>query len=88
MSSPAGPSIKAPSRWLAVQREEGRAIAAAAVALQVTFNIVLFTSKAPFEAFSTLLPAPLSRTRTIGLWIDDATKLTVTGLAFSLVFQA
>jgi simple sugar transport system permease protein len=30
----------------------------------------------------------MSRTRTIGLWIDDAAKLTVTGLAFSLVFQA
>ena len=26
--------------------------------------------------------------RTIGLWLDDAAKLTVTGLAFSLVFQA
>ena len=26
--------------------------------------------------------------RTIGLWIDDVAKLTVTGLAFSLVFQA
>lgn len=88
MSSPAGPSIKAPSRWVALQREAGRAIAAAAVALLVTFIVVLFTSKAPFEAFNTLLTAPMSKTRTIGLWIDDAAKLTVTGLAFSLVFQA
>ena len=88
MSSPAGPSIKAPSRWMALQREAGRAIAAAAVALLVTFVVVLFTSKAPFEAFNTLMTAPMSKTRTIGLWIDDAAKLTVTGLAFSLVFQA
>ena len=32
--------------------------------------------------------APISKTRTIGLWIDDVAKLTLTGLAFSLVFQA
>jgi simple sugar transport system permease protein len=49
---------------------------------------VLLTSKAPFEALNTLLTAPIAKTRTIGLWIDDAAKLTITGLAFSLVFQA
>lgn len=88
MSSPAGPAVKAPSRWIAVRREVVRAVLAAVVALVVTFIVVLFTSKAPLEAFNTLLTAPMSRTRTIGLWIDDAAKLTVTGLAFSLVFQA
>ena len=46
------------------------------------------TSKAPLEAFSTLITTPITWVRTIGLWIDDVAKLTVTGLAFSLVFQA
>src|SRR3954467_6016384 len=74
---------------LAVMRSEiGRAVAALVIALAVTFIVVLFTSKAPLEAFGTLLTAPASKARTIGLWIDDAAKLTVTGLAFSLVFQA
>lgn len=76
------------SRWVPVRREVGRALLAAAIALLVTFVVVLFTSKAPMEAFGTLLAAPISKPRTIGLWIDDVAKLTVTGLAFSLVFQA
>ena len=62
--------------------------APAAIALGVAFVIILLTSSAPLEAFSTLVTAPISRVRTIGLWIDDVAKLTVTGLAFSLVFQA
>ena len=38
---------------------------------------------------TTLLTAPISQSpRTIGLWLDDVAKLTITGLAFSLVFQA
>ncbi|MDO8360147.1 MAG: ABC transporter permease [Devosia sp.] len=76
------------SRWTAVRGEIGRALGALIIALAVTFVVVLFTSKAPLEAFGTLLSAPASKTRTIGLWIDDAAKLTITGLAFSLVFQA
>jgi simple sugar transport system permease protein len=58
------------------------------IALAVTCIIVFFTSKAPLEALATLATAPASRVRTIGLWIDDAAKLTITGLAFSLVFHA
>src|SRR5690348_12935438 len=76
------------SRWTVIRSEVLRAIGAMVIALIVTFVVVLFTSKAPLEAFGTLLSAPASKTRTIGLWIDDAAKLTVTGLAFSLVFQA
>jgi ABC-type uncharacterized transport system permease subunit len=81
-------ALKSGSRWRAVRREAARALGAAAIALAIAFLIILFTSKAPLEAFATLLTAPASRVRTIGLWIDDAAKLTVTGLAFSLVFQA
>jgi simple sugar transport system permease protein len=76
------------TRWARIRAETGRALSAAAIALGVAFVIILFTSKAPLEAFSTLITAPMSRVRTIGLWIDDVAKLTVTGLAFSLVFQA
>jgi general nucleoside transport system permease protein len=81
-------SLRPQGRWTVARREISRALSAAVIALLVTFIVVLFTSKAPFEAFGTLLMAPISKIRTIGLWIDDAAKLTVTGLAFSLVFQA
>jgi len=75
-------------RWKAFRKESGRAVSALIIALAVAFVIVLLVSKAPMEAFSTLLTGPLSSKRTMGLWIDDVAKLTLTGLAFSLVFQA
>lgn len=77
-----------PDRWASIGRETARALAALAIALAVAFLIVLATSEDPAKAFGTLLAAPLSSNRTIGLWIDDVAKLTLTGLAFSLVFQA
>lgn len=77
-----------PDRWTIFAREAGRAFAAIAIALGVAFVIVLTVSTDPMRAFTTLLSAPLSSNRTIGLWIDDVAKLTLTGLAFSLVFQA
>lgn len=77
-----------PDRFAAIARETGRAVAAIVIALGVAFLIALATSQDPMRAFSTLLTAPLSSNRTIGLWIDDVAKLTLTGLAFSLVFQA
>ena len=86
MSTPS--AIGRQSRWTAARSEIGRALGALLIALAVTFIVVLLTSKAPLEAFGTLLSAPASKMRTIGLWIDDAAKLTITGLAFSLVFQA
>lgn len=76
------------SRWSLFRREALRGLAALIMALLVAFLVVLFTSKEPFEAMFQLLVAPLQKQRTIGLWIDDVAKLTVTGLAFSLVFQA
>lgn len=82
------PAIDRSSRFKTMRREVGRAVGALVIALLVAFVVVLLTSKAPFEALNVLLTQPLSRPRTIGLWIDDIAKLTVTGLAFSLVFQA
>lgn len=88
MSSITGVAIGRQSRWKVLRREIARALVAVIIALAVTAVIVFFTSKAPLDALSQLLTAVPSRPRTIGLWLDDAAKLTVTGLAFSLVFQA
>ncbi|NDV01150.1 ABC transporter permease [Pseudoroseicyclus tamaricis] len=69
-------------------REGSRALLALVIALLVAFLLVLLTSDEPMRAFQTFLTAPLGSARTRGLWIDDVAKLTLTGLAFSLVFQA
>ncbi|KQW86137.1 ABC transporter permease [Devosia sp. Root413D1] len=82
------PAIDRNSRFKTIRREVGRAVGALAIALLVTFIVVLLTSKAPLDAITQLLTAPASKPRTIGLWLDDVAKLTITGLAFSLVFQA
>lgn len=82
------PAVDRRSRWKTIRREVGRAVGALVIALVVTFIVVLLTSKAPIDAITQLLTAPASKPRTIGLWLDDVAKLTVTGLAFSLVFQA
>ncbi|HWU63158.1 MAG TPA: ABC transporter permease [Ensifer sp.] len=74
--------------WKSARAEALRALTALAMALAVAFIIVLITSKSPVETFGTLLSGPMTSKRTIGLWIDDVAKLTMTGLAFSLVFQA
>ena len=68
--------------------EVARVLLAVGLALLVAFAIVLATSDEPGRAFATFLTAPLSSSRTAGLWIDDVAKLTLAGLAFSLVFQA
>ncbi len=71
-----------------ILREAARALTALLISLAVALAVILATSEDPAKAFTTLLAAPLSSPRTIGLWIDDVAKLTLTGLAFSLVFQA
>ncbi|MDO6966397.1 ABC transporter permease [Rhizobium alvei] len=81
-------STRSSERWKMLRTEGARALTALAIALVVAFAIVLATSKTPFETFTTLLSGPLTSKRTVGLWIDDVAKLTITGLAFSLVFQA
>ena len=76
------------SRFATLGKETGRAVGALVIALIVAFIVILLTSTDPFKALETLLTAPLSSNRTMGLWIDDVAKLTLTGLAFALVFQA
>jgi ABC-type uncharacterized transport system permease subunit len=65
-----------------------RTVIALAVALAITFIIVLVVSEEPGTAFAALLTGPLGSPRTIGVWLDDVAKLTLAGLALSLVFQA
>ncbi|ARO14182.1 simple sugar transport system permease protein [Ketogulonicigenium robustum] len=77
-----------PDRLGTFAREAGRAIGALLIALVVALLIIIATSADPMNAFSQLLTAPLTSKRTIGYWMDDVAKLTLTGLAFSLVFQA
>ena len=81
-------SSLASERFKVIRAETSRAVSALLIALAVAFVIILFISTDPYGTFHTLLTGPLSSKRTIGLWIDDFAKLTVTGLAFSLVFQA
>jgi general nucleoside transport system permease protein len=88
VSSITGTALRRNERWTAFGREAVRALTAVIIALGVTFVIVMLTSANPGEALMTLLTAPIQRPRTISYWIDDAAKLAVTGLAFSLVFQA
>lgn len=75
-------------RWKTLGRAVGSALVALAAALLLVLVLVAVTSAAPLEAIRALLTAVLSSKRTLGTWIDDAAKLTVAGLAFSLVFQA
>ena len=77
-----------PIPWTAIRVEAVRTGLALGIALAVTIIIVLAVSKDPAGAFRVLLTAPLSTKRTVGIWIDDVAKLTLAGLAFSLVFQA
>lgn len=88
MSSITGTTLGRRNRWTVFWQEASRTLIALLIALIVTFVIVWFTSKAPMEAFTQLLTAPLGSPRARGVWLDDAAKLAVTGLAFSLVFQA
>ena len=81
-------STLANQRVAAFLREVGRALTALVIALVVALIIIFATSEDPAKAFATLASGPLSSNRTMGLWIDDVAKLTLTGLAFSLVFQA
>lgn len=65
-----------------------RTVIALAAALAITFIIVMVVSDEPGTAFAALLTGPLGSPRTIGVWLDDVAKLTLAGLALSLVFQA
>lgn len=76
------------SRLKAARAETIRILIAVVIALAVAFVIILFSSEKPMQTFGTFLTGPLSSKRTIGLWISEAAKLTISGLAFSLVFQA
>ena len=81
-------SAPATDKWKTVRAETARLLTAVVIALLVALAVIMLTSKTPVDTFRTLLTGPLTSKRTLGLWVDEAAKLTVTGLAFSLVFQA
>lgn len=74
--------------WRSASQEGGRILLALGLALLVAFALIAAISNEPATAVRTLLTGPFSSIRTVGLWVDDAAKLTVAGLAFALVFQA
>lgn len=81
-------NILAQSRLALIYAETARVLFALLIALGLVFVVILLISDDPGGAFKVLLTAPLSSKRTVGLWIDEAAKLTMAGLAFALVFQA
>ena len=65
-----------------------RAALTLGLALLAAYLVIRLSSTQPGEAFGTLMLGPLGGRRTLGNWLDDATKLTLAGLAFSVIFQA
>lgn len=82
------PDIDKGSRLKQMGIELLRTLVACVIAIFFVLLIVLMTSETPLKALDVLFNAILAKKRTIGLWLDDVAKLTVSGLAFSLVFQA
>ncbi len=68
--------------------EVARIVATVAVALAIGFVITLLVAKNPVQAYTALLTGPLTGINRMGNWIEDATTLTLLGLAIALVFKA
>jgi simple sugar transport system permease protein len=75
-------------RRQAVLVEVARVVIVVAVALLITFLVILLVSQQPGEAFKAFLTGAVSNRNRISNWIVQATTLTFTGLAVALVFQA
>jgi len=65
-----------------------RVVIVIAVALVLSFLVILVVSKEPGVAFRDFITGALSNRNRQGNWIVQATALTFTGLAVALVFQA
>ncbi|MDR7468504.1 MAG: ABC transporter permease [Armatimonadota bacterium] len=68
--------------------QAARTLATVGVALAVGFAITLAVSDRPLVAFRALLTGPVSSLSRVGTWIEDATTLTLLGLAIAVVFRA
>ncbi len=68
--------------------QAARTVVTVAVALAVGFAITVAVSDRPALAFRALLTGPVSSLSRVGTWIEDATTLTLLGLAIAVVFRA
>jgi ABC-type uncharacterized transport system permease subunit len=75
-------------RRRAVALEVARVVIVIAAALLLSFLVILVVSKQPGEAFKEFLTGAVSNRNRVSNWIVQATTLTFTGLAVTLVFQA
>lgn len=75
-------------RRLSLLLEVARIAATVAVALVIGFVITLLVAKNPVQAYTALLTGPFTGLNRFGNWIEDATTLTLLGLAIALVFKA
>ncbi|MDO4566954.1 MAG: ABC transporter permease [Oscillospiraceae bacterium] len=57
------------------------------IALGITFIVLALVSDDPFDSFTTMLSAPLTKVRYIGDVIEQAVPLVFAGLACSLLFR-
>lgn len=65
-----------------------RTLSTVLIALGLGFIITVLVSDRPVQAYVALLSGPLSSRARVGTWIEDATTLTMLGLAFAVVFRA
>ncbi len=69
-------------------REILRVLGTVALALAVGFLVTLMVTDRAVQAYVALLTGPLSGVNRFGTWIEDATTLTLLGLAIALTFRA
>ncbi len=72
----------------AVLLEVARVVIVVALALAISFIVILIVSKQPGEAFRQFVTGAAGSRNRVSNWLVQATTMTFTGLAVALVFQA
>lgn len=75
-------------RQRAALLEVARVVIVVAIALALSFIVILLVSKQPGEAFKQFLTGAVGSRNRVSNWLAQATTMTFTGLAVTLVFQA
>ena len=75
-------------RQRAVLLEVARVVIVVALALAISFVVILIVSKQPGEAFKQFITGAATSRNRVSNWLVQATTITFTGLAVALVFQA
>ncbi|MDQ6908519.1 MAG: ABC transporter permease [Chloroflexota bacterium] len=68
--------------------EVARVVIVVALALAISFIVILIVSKQPGEAFKQFITGAAGSRNRVSNWLVQATTMTFTGLAVALVFQA